>query len=89
MLVLSRKAGESVRIGDRIRVTVVSVSGGQVRLAVDAPDSVSIHREEVFERIVAANREAAEAACESLDGLEEAVSGRPDKPGEGMGWRNE
>lgn len=89
MLVLSRKAGESVRIGDRVRVTVVSVSGGQVRLAVDAPESISIHREEVFERIVAANREAAEAACDSLEVLEEAATERPGKPGEGLGWRNE
>lgn len=70
MLVLSRKVDESLRIGEDVRVTVVSVSGGQVRLAVEAPSSVTIHREEVFERIAAANREAAQTAFAELELLE-------------------
>lgn len=88
MLVLSRKAGESVRIGRDVRVTVVAVSGGQVRLSVEAPDSVAIHREEVFERILAANRQAARPTCESLEALEGAASDRPATGGEGVEWRN-
>lgn len=88
MLVLSRKPGESLRIGREVRVRVVSVSGNQVRLAVEAPDTISIHREEVFERIVAANREAALAACRNLETLEGAASEQPARMGEGLGWRN-
>lgn len=64
MLVLTRRQGESVMIGDDVRVRVVSVSGGQVRLAIEAPDGVSVHREEVYERIARANREAASASVE-------------------------
>jgi len=48
MLVLSRKAGESIRIGDDITVKVVETRGGRVRLAIDAPKDVDIHREELF-----------------------------------------
>ncbi|MGH0033733.1 MAG: carbon storage regulator CsrA [Myxococcota bacterium] len=61
MLVLSRKSGESVCIGNEIRVSVVSVSGGQVRLAIEAPAEVPIHRDEVLERIAQENRLAAQA----------------------------
>lgn len=50
-LVLSRKAGESVRIGDDVTVTVVEVRGGQVRVAVDAPRDVAVHREEIYQQI--------------------------------------
>ncbi len=59
MLVLSRKEGESLRIGPDVRITVISTSANHVRLAVDAPDHVTVHREEVFRRIEQANREAA------------------------------
>ena len=62
MLVLTRRSGESVRIGSEVRLTVLEVSGGQVKIGIDAPPRVAIHREEVFERIAAANREAAESS---------------------------
>ena len=51
MLVLTRNAGETIVIGDDVRVTVLSIKGTQVRLGIIAPDNVSIHREEVYERI--------------------------------------
>ena len=51
MLVLTRRSGESVRIGPEVRLTVLEVSGGQVKIGIDAPPRVAIHREEVFERI--------------------------------------
>jgi len=54
MLVLSRRAGESLKIGDDITVTVLGIKGLQVRLGVAAPEAVQIHREEVFYRIKAA-----------------------------------
>ena len=51
MLILSRRVGETVMIGDDITVTVSAVKGNQVRLGVTAPKEVSVHREEVFVRI--------------------------------------
>jgi len=63
VLVLTRREGESLRIGARVRVTVVSLANGQVRIGVEAPEDVPVHREEVFLRIEEANREAARAAA--------------------------
>ena len=51
MLVLSRKAEESMNIGDDIKITVLDIRGGQVRIGITAPQEVKIHREEVYERI--------------------------------------
>ena len=51
MLVLSRKAEESMIIGDDIKITVLDIRGGQVRIGITAPQEVKIHREEVYERI--------------------------------------
>lgn len=51
MLVLSRKCGERILIGPNIELTVVDIGGNNVRLAVDAPRDISIHREEVYRRI--------------------------------------
>lgn len=53
MLVLTRKAGESLVLDDRIIVTVVEIKGGKVRIAIEAPGEVPIHRKEVYERICA------------------------------------
>ncbi|MEE4110016.1 MAG: carbon storage regulator CsrA, partial [Halieaceae bacterium] len=50
MLILTRKEGESLRLGDDIVVTVVGVKGGAVRIGVTAPRDVAVHREEVYER---------------------------------------
>ena len=51
MLILTRRVGESVIIGDNVTVTVLGVKGNQVRLGVDAPRDVAVHRQEIFERI--------------------------------------
>ena len=51
MLILTRKVGESVLIGDDISTTVLSVRGNQVKLGVQAPKEVSVHREEIYQRI--------------------------------------
>ncbi|MEX1028740.1 MAG: carbon storage regulator CsrA [Paenibacillaceae bacterium] len=58
MLVLSRKKGESIMIGDDIELVVVEIKGDQVRLGVKAPKDVSIYRHEVFHAISEANQEA-------------------------------
>lgn len=64
MLILTRRVGESVVIGDDVTVTVLGVKGNQVRIGVDAPREVSVHREEIFERIQQENENpvAAQAA---------------------------
>lgn len=51
MLILTRRISESVIIGDDVKITVLGVKGSQVRLGIDAPKSVSVHREEIYERI--------------------------------------
>ena len=61
MLVLSRKKGQSIMIGNEIVISIVDVQGEQVRLGINAPREVSIHRKEVFEEIIAENRQAAAA----------------------------
>ena len=51
MLILTRRVGESVVIGEEVTVTVLGVKGNQVRIGVNAPKTVSVHREEIFDRI--------------------------------------
>lgn len=59
MLILTRKLGESITIGDEIKVTVVDCQGKQVKLGIIAPKHVKVHREEIFEKIQEENRKAA------------------------------
>ncbi|MBL4760144.1 MAG: carbon storage regulator CsrA [Mariprofundaceae bacterium] len=55
MLILTRKTGETITVGDNIQIQVLSVKGGQVRIGIDAPREVLVNREEVFERLSAEN----------------------------------
>ena len=51
MLILSRKMGESIHLGDSVTVTVLGVARGQVKIGIDAPREMSVHRDEVYRRI--------------------------------------
>ena len=69
MLILTRKSGESITIGDDVKVTVGEVKGKQVRIGIDAPRSYTIHREEIYISIQEENRRAAKESPLSLAGL--------------------
>jgi carbon storage regulator len=58
MLLLTRKLGENIRIGDDVKITIVEVKGNHVKLGIEAPPSVKVHREEIYERIQQENRRA-------------------------------
>ena len=67
MLVLTRKAGEKIQIGDSITLQIMDVKGRQVRIGIVAPDDVKIHREEVYRRIKDQNIEAAAVDPQELE----------------------
>lgn len=89
MLVLTRRANQSIVIGHDVVVTVLEVRGDQVRLGIKAPREVSVHREEVYAEIQRENREAAVPAGVTIDlPLPKAPSGRPPRPAKGLGPRH-
>ena len=66
MLILTRRAGESVHIGDSIKITVFSIQGEQVKLGIMVPDDTTVYREEVYLRVKDENRQALEASNNDL-----------------------
>jgi carbon storage regulator len=66
MLVLSRQRDESIIIGDNVQITVVDIRGDKVRLGIDAPPDISVHRKEVFDAIQRENRKAAGISTDDL-----------------------
>ena len=69
MLILTRKLGESITIGDDIKVSVLGVHGRQVRLGIEAPLNVVVHREEVYVRIRQENRDASKSTKKDIFGV--------------------
>jgi len=79
MLVLSRKINQSIMIGDDIRIVIVAVDRDQVKLGIEAPRAVPVHRSEVYEEIRRANQEALGAAAPVVTGKAERATLRPRK----------
>jgi len=69
MLVLTRKLGESITIGDDIRLTIIAVKGNQVKIGIEAPADVTVHRAEVYTRVVDENQKAAAAGTVATGAL--------------------
>ena len=80
MLVLSRRVGERLLIGDDIVLTVIEVRSDGVRLGIDAPRSVRVHRAEVIEAVTAANVEASAVTDADAEALQKLVPRPPVKP---------
>jgi carbon storage regulator len=75
MLVVSRKAGERILIGESIEITVLAIRGDQISLGVSAPREVTIHREELLDRIRRENRRAASLQADELRLMHERLQG--------------
>ena len=81
MLVLTRKLGESIRIGDNIIVKIVDLDGRHVKLGIEAPRSIAVNREEIFERIQRENKAASTTQDQSVQNIAAAFrKGTQDGP---------
>ncbi|MDR9501490.1 MAG: carbon storage regulator CsrA [Desulfurivibrionaceae bacterium] len=76
MLILARKIGEAIKIADEITITVMEIKGGQVKIGVDAPPHITIHRSEVYNRISEENKKAAQEAPLDLSSLATTLKNR-------------
>jgi carbon storage regulator len=70
MLVITRKAGEAIRIGDDVTITVLDVAGSTVRIGIDAPSEIPVFRQEIWAAVKEENRAAADASVEDVPGSE-------------------
>lgn len=87
MLILTRKLGESITIGDDIKVTVLGIYGRQVRLGIEAPLKVVVHREEIYVKIQNENQRAARTIKEDLANVMQVLKEKI-KKGEGKGKKS-
>ncbi len=75
MLILTRRVGEKVVVGDDIVISIVDVRGDSVRIGIEAPKSVSVHRQEVWVALQAANSAAAASTDDAVNAVVESLAG--------------
>lgn len=85
MLILTRKPGESVYIGDDIKVTLMEIKGNQVRVGVEAPSSVRIYREEIYLQILEENKSAAALSADAPADLGDVAKHWKDQKSKALG----
>ena len=73
LLILTRKVGEAVAIGDDIQISIVEIKGTQVKLGIQAPKNIEVHREEIYQKIQEENRRAALVSKDALGAVEDLV----------------
>jgi carbon storage regulator len=81
MLILARRIGESIMVGDQVEISVVDIKGDQVKLGIKAPSQVKVYRREVYAAIQEENRAAAAASPQTLETLNDLISRPPADPG--------
>lgn len=79
MLVLTRKKGESIILGNDIELTILDIEGEQIKLGINAPKNIEIHRKEVYMMIQNENKEAASRQNISIDNLKQLLKEKKDK----------
>jgi carbon storage regulator len=77
MLILTRRVGETVMIGDDVTITVLGVKGNQVRVGINAPKSVAVHREEIYERIKREQQPERQESPDAADTAQKAAEYAP------------
>ena len=80
MLILTRKSGESINIGQDIVVRVLEIKGSQARIGVEAPRHITVHREEIYQQVQKRNEQAARRTPESLGGVRKLWIERDQRP---------
>ncbi len=78
MLILTRKVGESITIGDEVKITVLGIHGRQVRLGIIAPQKVVVHREEIYVRIQEENKKGDQSKKENMPKLTDKSREKPE-----------
>ena len=73
MLILTRKLGEALKLGQGITLRIIEIKGGQVRIGIDAPAELPIYREEVYEKLQAENRLSSESSMDEFSKLKETL----------------
>lgn len=79
MLILTRKTGETIAIGEEIKITVLGIQGKQVKLGITAPEKVSVYREEIFKKIQLENVKASMSLKEDLQELARIIKASKNK----------
>ena len=74
MLVLTRKAEEGIIIGDDVKITIIEIKGGSIRIGIDAPRHMKVHRQEVYDKIKQENQEATQWDMADLNALSSMMS---------------